>query len=206
MPKLLQIFSTPIYEYIGNINDIFLVNKEIEDRLPNILSTDKFENPSGWNDGVITNIKHRFNTIEDYKLYNLKRFIEQHLNKYIAITEAYCPVPLHLTHSWINFTGFGQGQNWHQHDDSVVSGVYYFSSNEVDGDIMFKTPNPFVNIEFFPVGNTVKKQYTVAPKKGKLLLFPGWLEHRVEVNQSNHERISISFNFHRDNLFKNELK
>lgn len=196
------LFPTPIYESIGKINDIFIVNKEIQDKLPLILSNDKFSNPPGWNDGVVTNIKHRYNTIEDYELFYLKQYIQQHVKNYISQTEAICQVPLYLTHSWINIASKDQGQDWHQHDDSVISGVYYYSTNESDGDIVFKTPNPFLNIESFPRGTLIEKYYTSKPKKGKLILFPGWLEHKVETNQSNTQRISISFNFLRDNLFK----
>ena len=32
------------------------------------------------------------------------------------------------------------------------------------------------------------------PKSNMLLIFPSWLEHRVEANLKNDSRISISFN------------
>ena len=35
----------------------------------------------------------------------------------------------------------------------------------------------------------------VAPEAGKLLMFPSWLEHGVAQNQTETERISMSFNF-----------
>ncbi len=41
------------------------------------------------------------------------------------------------------------------------------------------------------------------PVAGRLILFPSWLEHDVEANMSDHERISISFNM---NLRKAGLK
>jgi len=202
MSDIKFLFPTPIYEYVGKIEETFLINKEIKDNLNLIQSSDEFSNPEGWNDGVITNIKHRYNTIEDYQLRNLKKYIEYHAIKYTNLVNARQPVPIYLTHSWINLTSKNQGQNWHQHDDAVISGVYYYATNECDGDLIFKTPNPFVSIEFFPTGGIVNKHYSVKPKKGKIVLFPGWLEHKVEQNQTSSTRISISFNFHRDNLFK----
>ena len=36
---------------------------------------------------------------------------------------------------------------------------------------------------------------TYACKTGALYVFPGWLKHKVEGNQSNTDRISISFNY-----------
>ena len=34
----------------------------------------------------------------------------------------------------------------------------------------------------------------IEPQEDMILFFPSWLEHDVEVNQSNEERISIGFN------------
>jgi uncharacterized protein (TIGR02466 family) len=202
MSDIKFLFPTPIYEHVGTIDETFLINKEIKDNLNSIFSNDNFSNPVGWNDGVITNIKHRYNTIKDYQLLNLKKFIEKHAINYTNLVEARQPVPIHLTHSWVNLTSKNQGQDWHQHDDAVISGVYYYDTNEYDGNLIFKTSNPFVSVEFFPTGGIVNKHYSVKPKKGKIVLFPGWLEHKVELNQTDHVRISFSFNFHRDNLFK----
>ncbi|MDF1624011.1 MAG: putative 2OG-Fe(II) oxygenase, partial [Pseudohongiella nitratireducens] len=32
------------------------------------------------------------------------------------------------------------------------------------------------------------------PEEGRLYVFPGWLEHGVEENRSDRDRLSISFN------------
>jgi ectoine hydroxylase-related dioxygenase (phytanoyl-CoA dioxygenase family) len=32
------------------------------------------------------------------------------------------------------------------------------------------------------------------PEEGRLYVFPGWLEHGVDVNRSDRDRVSISFN------------
>ena len=32
------------------------------------------------------------------------------------------------------------------------------------------------------------------PEEGRMYIFPGWLEHGVEPNQSTEDRVSISFN------------
>jgi hypothetical protein len=32
------------------------------------------------------------------------------------------------------------------------------------------------------------------PEEGRMYVFPGWLEHGVDENQSARDRISISFN------------
>jgi uncharacterized protein (TIGR02466 family) len=195
-----QIFSTPIYEHDGTIEEIFLVQSEIKNILPKIYQSDKFENPLGWNDGVQTNIKSRYNTIEDFQMDNLSAYIEKHVRNYIKITGAWEPMPNKLGHSWVNLVTKDQNQDWHQHQDATISGTYYYQTSGTDGDIVFRTPNQFVELELFSFGNMVGKQYAVQPKNGKIVLFPGWLSHKVEPNITDNTRISISFNYLRDNF------
>ena len=195
-----SLFSTPLYEHQGSVEEVFLVQHEIKSILPQILNTDTFENPAGWNDGVRTNIKSRYNTIADFQMKNLAGYIETHVRKYVQMIGAWEPMPNKLGHSWINLVDNGTGQDWHQHLDATISGTYYYQTSGDDGDISFRTPNQFIELELFSVGQTVNKFYNIKPKVGKLVLFPGWLSHRVENNTSDNTRISISFNYLRDNF------
>jgi uncharacterized protein (TIGR02466 family) len=194
-----QVFSVPIYHHTPKYNEIFLVQDEIKSALPTILNTDVFENPDGWEDGVKTNIKQRFNTIDYYKLINLKNYIDRHVNTYIKSIQASEHKSIFLSHSWVNITENGDFQDFHQHQDSVISGVYYYQTTADDGDIVFKTPNPFVAQELFPLGNTVHKYVAYKPAVGKIVIFPGWLDHKVEKNTKTTSRISIAFNYLYDN-------
>jgi uncharacterized protein (TIGR02466 family) len=193
------LFFTPVYEHQGSVNETFLVQDEIKRKLPEILANDKFENPESWNDGVVTNIKDRFHTIEHYGLTNLYNYIDKHVQHYIDLTGARKHKKMFMAHSWINFTDRGQGQASHQHEDSVISGVYYYQTTGHDGDIVLENPNPFVMLELFPFGDKVANISQHSPSVGKLILFPGWLRHRVNNNQSDDTRISISFNYLYDN-------
>ena len=200
-----QIFSTPIYEYDGTIEEIFLVQSEIKNKLPKIQQADAFENPTGWNDGVQTNIKSRYNTIEDFQMNNLSAYIEKHVRNYIKMIDAWEPMPNKLAHSWINLVSKDQWQDWHQHHDATISGTYYYQTSGSDGDIIFRTPNQFVELELFSIGSMVGKQHAIQPKNGKIVLFPGWLSHKVDRNTTDTTRISISFNYLRDN-FKTKIE
>lgn len=192
------IFPTFIYEHQGTHLETFLIQKEIKEKLPIIEQTDKFENPIGWNDGVQTNIKQRHNTIKDFELNNLKKYIDLHVAKYIELTKAHNPVPVFLRHSWINKTYKDQGQEFHQHQDSLISGTYYYQTNGNDGNLGFMNPVPWMQQELFPFGGIAEKYHNIKPSIGKLVLFPGWLLHSVDKNSYEEPRISISFNYHRD--------
>lgn len=195
-----SLFATLIYEHQGTIDETFLVQNEIKDKLSIITATDNFENPEGWDDGVQTNIKNRFNSIDFYEINNLKKFIEHHVRNYIKIIKASEHKEVFLSHSWINFTANGQFQDWHQHQDSVISGVYYYQTSGCDGDLVFETPNPYVSLELFPIGDVVHKYIAFKPAVGKIVIFPGWLKHKVEKNKDQIPRISFSFNY----LYNNE--
>lgn len=50
--------------------------------------------------------------------------------------------------------------------------------------------NPFYTANFLNYDEYVKYE----PSEGSLLLFPTFFEHQVEPNNSNEDRISVSFN------------
>lgn len=197
--RLHSLFPIPVYEHSAKFQEIFLIQNEIKENLQSIFDNDKFENPPGWDDGVLTNIKNRFNTIDYYNLTNLKNHLDKHVKKYVAMSRAYENKSVFLSHSWINITENGTFQDSHQHQDSVISGVYYFQTNENDGDLTVETPNPYMQLELFPFGHDFYKYFTFKPSVGKLIIFPGWLRHQVGKNLTSDKRISISFNYLYDN-------
>jgi len=46
----------------------------------------------------------------------------------------------------------------------------------------------------WPADQLRDQDFQVEPKEGRLVLFPSWLTHRVSVNRTDEERISIAFN------------
>ena len=194
-----QLFSIPVYHHTPKYEEIFLVQEEIKNNWKEMISTDKFENPEGWDDGVQTNIKQRFNSIEYYNLKNLGAYIDKHVRNYVRSIQASEHKKIFLSHSWANITQNGSYQDSHQHQDSVVSGVYYYQTTGDDGDIVFETPNPYLALELFPLGGLVHKYVAYKPAVGKIIIFPGWLRHKVERNTSSKQRISFSFNYLYDN-------
>ena len=53
---------------------------------------------------------------------------------------------------------------------------------------------------------TFMEEVHVDPLEGRILMFPSWLWHCVEPNESNDIRISVSFNFiQKDLKYYNEF-
>ena len=75
----------------------------------------------------------------------------------------------------------------HDHSDSPLSGVYYVSIPKGAGAIEFRDPR-------FRGGD---HNWAIYPKPGELIMFPGWLEHKVRPTfkrKESRDRISVAFN------------
>ena len=97
--------------------------------------------------------------------------------------------------SWFNILQKGQSVNLHRHEVSVLSAAYYVKADKDSAGLNFKSPiDPYRMHEYF-VKNTEYnvKNVEVACEQGTLYLFPSWLEHYTNPNQTD-ERITISFN------------
>lgn len=187
---------TPIYEYTPDVYKVLPIQREIKSKIDTIYKSDKFANPPGWNDGVTTNFHVRTCSITDYELTNLQEYIMNHVHIYLKeinpkLLDSYDKFI--INRSWFNVTEKNQGQDWHSHSIDEISGCYYYQTSENDGNIEFKSPNPYDEI-LFPYA---KSSRFCIPSVGKIILFPGWLLHRVIANKTDNTRISIAFNISR---------
>lgn len=189
------LFPTPIYTHLPKRDEIWFIQEEIKKILPEIREKDRFEHPAGWEDPVQSNINHRYNTILDYKMQHLYKYIEKHTSEYITAMNPFLKRDLKMHAAWVNITDKGESQEWHTHTDAYISGVYYYQTSGKDGRLGFRNPVPFGSLGLFPVGGVMLEKEFFIPQNGALILFPGWLEHKVEVNTTDEERITIAFNW-----------
>lgn len=86
----------------------------------------------------------------------------------------------------------------HLHPYSHISGVFYVNIEPGASAISFKDPR-MGRWMMPPAADGTRAENTffakIKPEDGKLLLFPAWLEHGVEQNLSDTDRVSMSFNF-----------
>tara|TARA_B100000787_G_scaffold77489_1_gene56974 strand:- start:100 stop:678 length:579 start_codon:yes stop_codon:yes gene_type:complete len=93
----------------------------------------------------------------------------------------------------------------HMHPNSLFSGVYYVKSNPQAGRLKIYDPRPGAQIVIpeRKEGQPPKhlwRNATFDPVIGRIMMFPAWLWHAVEPNQSDELRISVSFNWNSVNL------
>ena len=104
---------------------------------------------------------------------------------------------LEITGCWATVLAKGALHKAHSHPNNFLSGVYYVRVQPGADTINFHDPRRQTYVIRPPVVELTAEntdQVVVRVTNGTLLMFPSYLEHSVDGNMSEEERISISFN------------
>lgn len=139
-----------------------------------------------------------FNNIQD-----LDEFAELNL-RIIQVSQCignylkFLPNLVYQHQAWINFNPPGASNKIHYHANCHLSGIYYISLKAPEcGSIFFRDPRVASRMLTYPVSKQTDftaDEVRMRPEAGRMYVFPGWLEHGVEVNESEEDRVSIAFN------------
>ena len=102
-----------------------------------------------------------------------------------------------ITGCWANILPPGAAHRAHSHPNNFLSGAYYLRTGAGADTINFHDPRVQTGIIRPPVTELTAEntdQAVVKVKAGTLLMFPAYLQHSVDANAGEEERISISFN------------
>ena len=189
-------FPTPIY--IADIEHPTL-NQELERDIVAWSNKDKGitrTNVQGWHSPTTMAELPQFKKLVDM-LYACQKTIydQEHLDSE--------PV---LGNMWANINPPGGMNRAHQHPNSLWSGVYYIKAPNKSGDL--KIDDPRASAAMYrprqkegPVPERLFRETHYEPVAGRCIMFPSWLMHCVDPNESNDIRISVSFNFLQKGMF-----
>jgi uncharacterized protein (TIGR02466 family) len=102
-----------------------------------------------------------------------------------------------ITSMWSIINTGGASNARHHHGNSDISAAYYVRAPENSGEIVFYDPRPapvFSHPSSTKPNSLNAMVNSINPAEGGLVLFPSYLDHSVNENLSNEERIVISFN------------
>jgi uncharacterized protein (TIGR02466 family) len=185
-----NLFSVPIYKVDLN-NDI--VQQQFENVYADLKNNNKLQYNDEWNSHKLSDITFEQNLINEYHLHEFRSEIAKHLEIYLSQIKFDKPSYWKIVECWMTEYSKGDFAHIHTHVPADVSGVYYVKSNSNDGRVFFMDPNQQVNTFVYRhLGD--RKFYT--PKVGTLILFPSYLNHGVEPNRTDDERVSVAFNVH----------
>lgn len=178
-----KLYSIPVYhkKFIHSITD----KEEIE--LKNFSLQCNDENYFSVN----------FNVLDSRNLSILKSKIEKYILDYKNNVCGISTQNFYITDSWIAKTPIGGKHLLHDHPNSIISGVYYAQTEK--SYINFYNPvNLFKNFQFHFDYNLEtefnRTDWAIEIEQGDLIIFPSWLQHYVNTNNSNKERTVIGFN------------
>jgi uncharacterized protein (TIGR02466 family) len=100
--------------------------------------------------------------------------------------------------AWININPPGARNDIHIHPNCHFSGCYYARVFPDCGSIYFRDPRMMSLMLRPPITQATQFMATevrMRPEAGRIFVFPAWLEHGVEPNNGNEERVSFAFNF-----------
>ena len=106
-----------------------------------------------------------------------------------------------LTSLWFNINSQYSYNVTHSHPGALLSGVLWVKVPKDSGKFYFVLPDSYFQPEL--VVNTEESYaneinlfggYPVDDREGRMMIFPSNMPHRVTMNKSTEDRISISFN------------
>lgn len=186
------IFSTPVWTFL--IPKYKEVNKKMNLYIKSLHSKDK--------KGVMkSNIKGWHSPDFDLKEENPVFFINQissSLNKCVKdMGWDLKRNKLRITSMWAIINPPNASNSRHIHSNNFISAAYYVKAPKNAGDIVFYDPRSANDIRT-PIVKEINKLnskvFKIDPQEGLLVLFPSYLHHSVEANESTKDRIVISFN------------
>lgn len=182
------LFPTPIYAD-SILGDQLAI---VQDEIKNVVDNYQFQDP--WNN---ERIKISGGNFTDNPLVNLDQFklsLSDMVGRYLKTIGEKDYVSYSMEESWITKSIKHSYGHIHNHGDYDISGVYYYKTNTMDGNLFFE--NPVTECIASKIGRKTLLKQTISyqPEVGKFILFPSWLKHGVDTNTTDNERISLSFN------------
>src|SRR5437867_9827392 len=195
---IMPLFSTPVYRCEDGPKQL---NDRLEQLAQRLMQDDRNAtrrtNQGGWHyafdlfkleEPVVTEFRHQ---MEQHVHGFLNHFRPQERKK----------KDLFRLEGWMNVNRAGDHNVLHCHPGCFLSATYYVKvpPDMKGGDIVFRDPRgpavamydtPEIDLPWVGSGNGIP----FTPATGHLLIFPAWLEHRVEPFEGSGERISIAFN------------
>ena len=149
----------------------------------------------------------RGDILHNDRMIELTKFIGNSLEEFCKETWDFNTdkVHLYITQSWTNRTKPGEYHHVHSHQNSIISGVFYFEGNEND-IIEFWNSNSWLTGDRWAFQRLKNNHFNsdawqYPAEVGTLLLFPSHLVHSVPEVEGEKDRYSLSFN----TFFKGEL-
>lgn len=131
------------------------------------------------------------NILKQYRCDNFIEFLKESVSNYFELLRYQTPSYI-IEASWLTKNTKGTYAPEHSHGSADISGVYYLKTTGDDGDLYFKNPTQISSGN--RIMKLVSKKRSIKPVQGLLLMWPGYLSHGTYPNETDSDRVSLSFN------------
>tara|TARA_B100001094_G_scaffold309520_1_gene343248 strand:- start:1183 stop:1866 length:684 start_codon:yes stop_codon:yes gene_type:complete len=184
-------FSIPIYYNKPTDDEYELIQEELLEVHKNTDYELPLQFPKN-SSHLLTPKAFSANIIKKYNCDYFLEFLKKSVKDYLGSLQYTTPMEYIIDSSWITKTTKGRSAVQHTHGSTDVSGVYYIKTNGQDGNLCFEDPNQVLVSNL--IMDLVVDQNVAPLEQGLIILWPGYLSHRTFVNETDHERLSLSFN------------
>ena len=182
--KIIDIFPTAVMK--------FKLNREFTKNELDFVNT--HENVFHQNSGN----KYSKNTfiLNETEMVDINKFCNDALQTYFKnITNPITNTSIQITQSWLNYTKLKGFHHEHDHPNSIISGVFYFSADKTNDIISFKRSEyKQIQILYKEANDYNTVQTDIKVQSGDLVLFPSSVSHYVPYTENTKTRISLAFN------------
>ncbi len=188
--KVSDWFPTPIWS--ATVDNHERLNADLMPKIYALRDSDKagtyLSNVHGWQSELSVQLMEEFRPLNNRILEALLK-VAQFL-KY----DRNCRLNMQ---AWANINGYGAYNLVHTHPNCHLTGCYYVKTPDNAGGIFFEDPRAQACVFLAP--SEERSPYThnkvrLPAEAGKIYIFPAWLQHGVEPNESQEDRITVAFN------------
>lgn len=146
--------------------------------------------------GNTYNTHGTYELTKDLRFRPLLNIITMHVHEYAKAHNSFANYK--IRGSWLNISKQSDFQEFHTHNDSIISAVYYLSAPPGSGALVFEDPK---EPDMYSLQNIKEKNNLSFTRikyeaiEGKLIIFRSYLRHMVEPNKNTEPRISIALNY-----------
>jgi uncharacterized protein (TIGR02466 family) len=122
------------------------------------------------------------------------KFVETHAKIYWDSIDYFPETLPKIFQSWINISDTNSSFPMHNHGLAGLSAVLYLNASSNQGNIVFESPFELVlgQIPYLHTRKNLTQEVDIST--GDLVIFPGWLKHKVKPNLTNTPRIAFVMN------------
>ena len=189
-----KLFPEPVFKY--KLKNFEVLNKELSMFIYKLRDEDseglKKSNKGGWhsknfNLGIKDSIQNKF-------ALELQKNIVNVFQNYGWKTKN---VPIQIKEMWAIINKNNDFNVLHSHPNCYLSAAYYVKATKNCGKFEVECPNIAKRNSYPEIEKKNELNLGVISldvNEGDLLLFPGYLQHKVGINKSGEDRMVISFN------------